>query len=457
MGSLQGKRIVMVSLLPDAGHLKSLLLILKNLETEGAYVHAVVPDEAEAQVRSFGFSCDLVGPVVPEDGRRFLRTLSRSGRWKHVFFTHLESQKRYFLPLTYQGVQRRPVIANKLRHLQCDALLCDSHIFLDEYGSMSAELGVPLLVHEATGTLYRLQEWRDPLGKGSPFSGLVERLALQHMPAWHYRFNKLFRRRQFKAWREMNRLVNEQRAGYLTPTPDMVHRITTGTANIENKHLFGGTQASDDFIRIGSLDPQSDWGAGQEVMDWLAGCDDNSVVYLSFGTQASPPDRLVHRIISHSRSLGKKVLVGSGTLPESALCKYGESVRWVGWAPQASVLASPKVCAFVSHMGANSYREALWFGKPVLAVPLLWDQYYCAWAAQTLGVGRVIRDFRIGERDLHDMVSDVVFNKKYEANARCLSSELKAENGDEQVVRFVRNLLATNDDVSGVTWMSPVG
>ncbi|MFL1484673.1 glycosyltransferase [Marinobacter sp. LN3S78] len=456
MGSLKGKRIVMVSLIPDAGHLKSLFLILKNLEDAGAEIYVLVPDEAEIQARSFGFPYELIGPVVPEDGRQFLQVLSRSGRWKHVFFTHLEAQKRYFLTLTYNGLQHRRYIMEKLKGLGCDALLCDPHIFLEEYGLMATVLKVPLIVHEATGTLYRLQDRRAHLEKRSWSGELLERFALQFMPAWHYRFNKVFRRRRFKAWGDMSRFVNEHRASYSRARPGAVHRITTGTANIENKYLFGGAQNSDPFIRLGSLDPESDWGAGQSVMDWLSGCEDNSVVYLSFGTLASPPDRLVHRIINHIRLLGKRVLVAAGTGSEGTRRKWeDDSVRWVDWAPQASVLASPKVTVFISHMGATSYREALWFGKPVLGIPLLWDQFYCAWAAESLGVGRMIRTFRISDNDLHEVISDVLSNMGFVANARRLSEELKAESGDEHVVRFVNDVLATGDRSSDASRMVP--
>lgn len=446
MTGLHGKRIVMVSLLPDAGHLKSLLLILKNLQNAGADVHALVPNEAEVQVSSFGISYELIGSVVPEDGPQSLQTLSRSGKWKHLLFTHLEIQKRYFLELTWNGVRRKPLLVDRLAGTKCDALLCDPHIFLDEYCAIATDLGVPLFVHEATGTLYRLQSRSSFLKNESGISALLERVSLEYVPAWHYRFNKLFRKRRFKDWSEKSAFICKQRASYPEPKKCDVHKITTGSANLENKYLFGGTQITDDYLRFGSLDPKTDWGSGQKVMDWLSGCEESSVVYVSFGTLVSPPTYLVHRIVAQLLAQKKRVLVASSLHSEQLKARYPDNILWVNWAPQAAVLASPKVSAFVSHVGATSYREALWFGKPVLGIPLVWDQFYCAWAAETLGIGRIIRNFNIGERALSEIVLDVLTNNSHSANARRLSRELIAEDGDNQLVRYFEEVLAEDND-----------
>ncbi|KAL0367678.1 UNVERIFIED_CONTAM: Beta-D-glucosyl crocetin beta-1,6-glucosyltransferase [Sesamum radiatum] len=44
------------------------------------------------------------------------------------------------------------------------------------------------------------------------------------------------------------------------------------------------------------------------------------------------------------------------------------------WAPQAAILASPAVAGFMSHCGLSSIMENVYFGVPVVAVPLKLDQ-----------------------------------------------------------------------------------
>mmetsp|Transcript_16435 Transcript_16435/g.11601 ORF Transcript_16435/g.11601 Transcript_16435/m.11601 type:complete len:93 (+) Transcript_16435:138-416(+) len=40
-----------------------------------------------------------------------------------------------------------------------------------------------------------------------------------------------------------------------------------------------------------------------------------------------------------------------------------------GFVPQKKLLHHPKIKLFVSHCGANSIHEALYFGKPLLGLP----------------------------------------------------------------------------------------
>ncbi len=442
MDHLKGKHVVLISLIPDAGHLKSLLLILKKLKAVGANVYALVPDEAETLVSSFGFPYYLIGEVVPDEGRRYLKTLSRSGKWKHVFITRLEVQKRYFLELIYNGLHRRLSIDEKLGLIQCDALLCDPHLFFDEYSAIAENLDVPLFAHEVTGTLYDLLNRHDYLKSNSRVEGFLERFALTYMPAWHYRFNKIFRRKRFQEWRRMSRFIEKTRNSYRTTTPRNVYRIKTGTAKIENKYIFNHAYDFDESRRFGPLDPGADWGGGQEVSEWLTGCDDNSVVYLTFGTMASPPEKLIIRIISRLLTLNKKVLIATKSRLTRLVYQSdeGDFLR-VDWAPQTAVLASSKIAAFVSHMGSNSFREALWFGKPVLGIPLLWDQFYCSWAAEQLGIGRTILDFGLSDDALFEVISDVLLNDWFFENVKKLSDELKSEEGGSNVALYVDEVL----------------
>ncbi|KAL3084220.1 hypothetical protein niasHS_009708 [Heterodera schachtii] len=53
---------------------------------------------------------------------------------------------------------------------------------------------------------------------------------------------------------------------------------------------------------------------------------------------------------------------------------------------QKSLLMHPKMRAFVSHCGFNSVNEAVQFGVPILAIPLLGDQLYNAIMARVKGI-----------------------------------------------------------------------
>ncbi|OQV20399.1 putative UDP-glycosyltransferase 72B1 [Hypsibius exemplaris] len=133
------------------------------------------------------------------------------------------------------------------------------------------------------------------------------------------------------------------------------------------------------------------------VPEWLNRQSDGSVVYVSFGSVATPTGEQI-------RNIGLALLESKRPFLWSLRAKFhsflpdelrhrtndGGSFLVTEWAPQKLVLKSPAVGVFLSHCGWNSTLEAVAGGKAMIAWPMFADQLLNAQWAVRLGVAVLI-------------------------------------------------------------------
>ncbi|EYU45578.1 hypothetical protein MIMGU_mgv1a007199mg [Erythranthe guttata] len=125
---------------------------------------------------------------------------------------------------------------------------------------------------------------------------------------------------------------------------------------------------------------------------------------------------------------------GGGCLPEGfSAAVEGRGLVLKGWAPQAAILAHPSVGGFMSHCGWSSVTESMYFGVPVVAVPLKLDQpVNCRMAVEGGVAVEVGRDEVSGEfsgEGVAEAVSEVmiVSGERLRYRAREMSEKMKME------------------------------
>ncbi|XP_004298337.1 PREDICTED: UDP-glycosyltransferase 89A2-like [Fragaria vesca subsp. vesca] len=129
-------------------------------------------------------------------------------------------------------------------------------------------------------------------------------------------------------------------------------------------------------------------GSGGDVMAWLDGCPDGSVLYVGFGSQKLLDSKQMEALASGLELSGVRfvwtVKTGSaqetkdgyGIVPEGFEERVAGRGRMVkGWSPQVLILGHRAVGGFVSHCGWNSVLEAIAGGVLILGWPMEADQY----------------------------------------------------------------------------------
>ncbi|KAM3360189.1 beta-D-glucosyl crocetin beta-1,6-glucosyltransferase-like [Capsicum galapagoense] len=189
-----------------------------------------------------------------------------------------------------------------------------------------------------------------------------------------------------------------------------------------------------------------------EVIDWLGMKDENSTVFVSFGSEhfLSKEDMEemafglelsnVNFIWVARFPMGEEQNL-EDALPKGFLERIGDRGRVLDkFAPQPRILNHPSTGGFISHCGWNSVMESIDFGVPIIAVPIRNDQPINARLMVELGVAvEIVRDDdgKIHQGEIAETLKDVITGKTGEnlrAKVRDISKNLKSIRGKEMDV-----------------------
>ncbi|CAK1582726.1 unnamed protein product [Parnassius mnemosyne] len=147
---------------------------------------------------------------------------------------------------------------------------------------------------------------------------------------------------------------------------------------------------------------------------------ENGIIYISFGSvirsSSLPSDKL------------EAVLGAMRELPQRFVWKWENKTMHVDknklytfdWLPQVDILGHPKTLAFFSHAGMGGTTEAIHFGVPMVAMPVIGDQPANAAAIEESGLG-----VQLQIRDLTNQNLVTAFKKvmdpKFRENVKLLS------------------------------------
>ncbi|KAL1543117.1 beta-D-glucosyl crocetin beta-1,6-glucosyltransferase [Salvia divinorum] len=202
-----------------------------------------------------------------------------------------------------------------------------------------------------------------------------------------------------------------------------------------------------------------------EIMKWLNGKNLDSTLYISFGSECFLSKKQIVEIAKGLQLCDVNFLwvirypaeeAGTGIrlIEEELPAGFLETMKERGlvvtrWAPQTKILGHPSIGGFVSHCGRSSITESMYFGVPVIAMPMNADQPFNAQLVVELGVGvDVEKDHRngvyVGE-EIAKAIDKVMVEKNtlYEglrSRARRLSVTMR-EKDEEEVNEVAQQLL----------------
>jgi MGT family glycosyltransferase len=124
--------------------------------------------------------------------------------------------------------------------------------------------------------------------------------------------------------------------------------------------------------------------------------DGRALVYLSLGSLGSADVALMERLVDLLSRTPHRYVVSRG--PQHAGYELADNMAGEEFLPQTSVL--PHVDAVITHGGNNTTTECMWFGKPMLVLPIFWDQHDNAQRVHESGYGVRLPTYELGEEEL---------------------------------------------------------
>jgi len=213
-------------------------------------------------------------------------------------------------------------------------------------------------------------------------------------PAGWQAFRDEYERVHRPAWEEFNAWVIGQGA---PPLPDLEF-IHEGTVNLYVYPELADYQRSrplgPSWHRLDSSVRETD---EKFTLPDAPAAGEGALVYFSLGSLGSADVQLMQRVIDCLAATPHRYIVSEG--PLHAEIELAANMTGAEFLPQTSVI--PLCDAVITHGGNNTVTECLHFGKPMIVLPLFWDQHDNAQRVHELGLGVRLDSYRFTDAEMH--------------------------------------------------------
>lgn len=151
----------------------------------------------------------------------------------------------------------------------------------------------------------------------------------------------------------------------------------------------------------------------------------SALVYLSLGSLGGADVDLMQRLVEVLGRSPHRFIVSKG--PQADRIALADNMVGEQTLPQTKVI--PQVDLVITHGGNNTTTEALHFGKPMILLPLFWDQYDNAQRMDELGFGVRLATYAFTDEELTGAIDRVLADTELRASMAALGERVRARDG----------------------------
>jgi MGT family glycosyltransferase len=162
----------------------------------------------------------------------------------------------------------------------------------------------------------------------------------------------------------------------------------------------------------------------------------SSLIYLSLGSLGSADVDLMRRLVEVLGRTPHRYIVSKG--PQHNEYELADNMWGAEFLPQTSLM--PLVDLVITHGGNNTTTEALHFGKPMVLLPLFWDQYDNAQRMDELGFGRRLGTYSFTGAELVDAVEGLLGDAALRSRLEQIGRSIRDRRGKERAAEVIERI-----------------
>jgi MGT family glycosyltransferase len=169
--------------------------------------------------------------------------------------------------------------------------------------------------------------------------------------------------------------------------------------------------------------------------------DRRRLIYLSLGSLGSADVELMRELVALLADTPHRYIVSRG--PRHHEYELADNMIGEEFLPQTSVL--PHVDAVITHGGNNTVTECMWFGKPMLVLPIFWDQHDNAQRVDEAGYGIRLPTYALERHRLVAALDRLLTDGELRGRVRTAGERLRERPGTEVAADLIERVARTGE------------
>jgi MGT family glycosyltransferase len=171
---------------------------------------------------------------------------------------------------------------------------------------------------------------------------------------------------------------------------------------------------------------------------------DGALIYLSLGSLGSADVGLMQRLVDLLATTEHRVIVSKGPLADQI--SLHDNQVGDAFLPQPAIL--PLADLVITHGGNNTVTESFHHGKPMIVLPLFWDQVDNAQRVDETGFGRRLSTYGFRDEEMTDAIDELLADEGLAARLAAMSARIKSTSGTVHAADLIERVAVTGQPVT---------